>query len=167
MPDGVPDIGALLSNIFTTATDFAGDFFPFLVLTAVIAFLAFYLGRNRLMPFIAGLYAAIPLYQNFPYDLSEFGGAPVSLALYVVLALAAMLAFSGLMNFLADGTMGPLKLLVLSGLTAGMLLAVGIHVLPLKEVYVLGPAVQAWFQSDTAFFWWLVAPIAGLFFLGK
>jgi hypothetical protein len=164
----------------TTSLDFAGalqwtvdfvihagtDFFAFVAVAAVVAAFAFYFGRDRFMPLVASLYAAIPLWQVFPWH--QFITTPlVSIALYFGIALAALIAFSGLSAFLAGGSVGFIKLILLSGLTAGMILAIAIHILPVHELYTFSPPTLALFSSDQAFFIWLAAPLAGLFFFGR
>jgi hypothetical protein len=146
---------------------FGTDFFAFIVLASVIAVFAFYFGGDRLMPLIASLYAAIPLYTNFPF-LSSLPNTPyVLIGLYLTLAVIALIAFSGLSYFMASSTVGFLNIAVLSGLTAGLFLAIAIHILPIEEVYTLSEPTKALFTSENAFFWWLAAPLAGLFFFGR
>lgn len=142
------------------------DFFAFVVVAAVIAAFAFYFGRDRFMPLVAALYAAIPLWQAFPW--LEFITTPtLSIALYFGLALVALIAFSGLSAFLAGSSVGFIKLVFLSALTAGMILAIGIHILPVQELYTFSAPTLALFASHQAFFLWLAAPLAGLFFFGR
>ena len=142
------------------------DFFAFLVVAGVIAAFAFYFGRDRFMPLIAALYAAIPLWQAFPWQ-GYITTPLVSVALYLLIVVVALIAFSGLSGFLAGGSVGLIKLAALSALTAGMFLAIAIHILPVQEIYAFSAPTAALFASDQSFFLWLAAPLAGLFFLGR
>lgn len=142
------------------------DFFAFVVVAGAVAAFAFYFGRDRFMPLVASLYAAIPLWQTFPWR--EFITTPlVSIALYFGLAALALFALSGLSDFLAGESVGFLKLIMLSALTAGMVLAVAIHILPVQELYTFSAPTLALFASDQSFFLWLLAPLVGLFFFGR
>ncbi len=143
------------------------DFFAFIVVAAVIAGFAFYFGGDRLIPLTAAIYAAIPIYGAFIYRDMLPDGAYISLGLYLLIVLIAAAAFSGLIIFGTGGGIGFVKLLGLSVLTAGLLLAVAIHNLPIQEVYVMSPPTLALFGSDTAYLAWLTAPLAGLFLFGR
>lgn len=157
-----------LQSAVDTVISFGTDFFAFIVIAAVIAAFSFYFGRDRLMALIAALYAAIPLYQKFPYaSLLPPNNAYVQIGLYLAFVLLGTVAFSGLSAFLARSTSSFLGTAVLSITTAGLLLAVGIHILPLQQVYTISAPTIALFASDQMFFWWLAAPLAGLFFFGK
>lgn len=165
--DPVPaDIGGALQWTVDFVVHVGTDFFAFAAMAAVIAAFAFYFGRDRFMPLVAALYAAIPLWQVFPWR--EAITTPlVSIALYLGLTVVALIAFSGLAAFLAGGSVGFLKLTILSALTAGMVLAIAVHILPVSELYTFSAPTLALFASDQAFFLWLAAPLAGLFFFGR
>ncbi len=161
------DVGGTLEFLTTTAIHLATDFFAFLVIGGVIAGFALYAGRDRFAPLIAALYASIPLFMFFPYDVSAYGGVIVQLALWVFIVLLALVAFSGLSSFVAGGSIGLIKLLILSATTAGFLIAVGIHILPVEQVYTFSAPTRALFVSSEALFFWLVAPLAALFLFGR
>ncbi len=161
------DVGTTLETLTQLLVHFATDFFAFLVVAAVVAAFAFYFGRDRIVPLIASLYASIPLFLFFPYDTSAFGGIIVTLALWVLFVLLGMVVFSGLGAFIASGSVGLIKMLALSAATAGLILAIGIHILPVQDVYTFSAPTLALFNSTEAFFFWLVAPLAGIFFFGR
>ena len=144
------------------------DFFAFIVVAGFVAAFAFYFGRDRLMAFIAGLYAAIVLYRAFPYGSFLPQDNPyVQIGVFVGFFLAALVAFSGLSAFLARQTSGIFGTLVLSAVTAGLILAIAIHILPVQSLYTFSAPTLALFASAEMFFWWLLAPLAGLFFFGR
>lgn len=161
------DVGSTLETLTTILVHFATDFFAFLVVAAVVAAFAFYFGRDRIVPLIAALYASIPLYLYFPYDTSAFGGAIITLALWLGFVLLGLVAFSGLGAFVASGSVGIIKMLVLSAATAGLVLAIAIHILPVASLYTFSAPTLALFDSAEAFFFWLLAPIIGIFFFGR
>jgi len=146
---------------------FGTDFFAFIVIAGIIAVFAFYFGGDRLMPLIAAIYAGVPLYMAFPFLSILPDTAYVHIGLYVVLVLVALIAFSGLSYFMASNNVGFINIAVLAALTAGLFLAIAIHILPIEEVYTFSEPTKALFTSENAFFWWLAAPIAGLFFFGR
>ena len=131
-----------------------------------MAVFAFYFGGDRLVPLIAALYAGIPLYQFFAYKESVGDNPYLLVGLYVVLVVLSLLAFSGL-SYFAGGALGFLKMGGLSILTAGLILAIAVHILPVGSIYSFSEPAKALFASDQAFFWWLLAPLAGLFLFGR
>lgn len=165
-PNIPPDLNGALQWTVDLVVHIGTDFFAFVAVAAVIAAFAFYFGRDRFMPLVASLYAAIPLWQVFPWK--QFITTPLlSVALYGALVFACLIAFSGLSAFLPDGSLGFLKVTILSILTAGMVLAIAIHILPVHDLYAFSAPTVALFASSQAFFLWLAAPLVGLFFLGR
>ena len=164
--------GQSILEPFRALTDFiigfGIDFIAFIIIAGLIAAYAFYFGRDRLVALIGGLYAAVLLYQKFPYGSFLPADNPyIQIGLYVGFTLVAMIAFSGLSFFLARSTSSFLGTAILSIVTAGLILAIGIHILPVQQLYTFSAPTLALFSSDQSFFWWLVAPLAGLFFFGK
>ncbi len=147
---------------------FGADFFAFIIVAGAIAALAFYFGRDRLISFVAALYAAVVLYRAFPYGSMLPADNPyVQIGVFVGFTLIALIAFSGLSFFLARTTSSFLGTAILSAVTAGLILAISIHVLPVQTLYSFSPPTMALFASPEMFFWWLVAPLVGLFFFGR
>ncbi|MES2135188.1 MAG: hypothetical protein V4449_03050 [Patescibacteria group bacterium] len=161
------DIGGNFHKALDFLVGFGSDFFAFIVLAGLVAVFAFYFGRNRLMPLIAALYAAVPLYLFFPFQTPLLQDPYIAIALYLLFVFLALVAFSGLSFFMASAPRSLLRVGATSILVAGALLAIGIHVLPLEQIYTLTAPTKALFASNQAFFWWLVAPLAGLFFLER
>lgn len=161
------DVGTTIETLTTVLVHFAGDFVAFLIVAAVVAAFAFYFGRDRIVPLVAALYASIPLFLFFPYDTAPYGGVLVVLSLWLGFVLLALVAFSGLAAFVASGSIGFIKVVILSAATAGLILALAIHVLPVEELYTFSAPTRALFDSAEAFFFWLVAPLAGIFLFGR
>lgn len=160
------DIGGALEYAVNLSIHFATDFFAFIVIAAAVAAFATFFGRDRIMPLAASLYAAIPLYLFFPYT-GVIDTALLDIALYLGLALVALIAFSGLSSFIAEGSLGFVKLIVLSAAVAGMLIVVSIHVLPVEDIYMFSAPTRALFASAEAFFFWLLAPLAAIYVFGR
>lgn len=161
------DVGTTLQFLTDTLVSFSTDFFAFLVVAAVVAAFAFYFGRSRIVPLVAALYASIPLFIFFPFDTTPYGGVIVTLALWLGFVLLSMVAFSGLAAFVASGSIGLIKLVVLSGATAGLVLALAVNVLPVEEIYTFSAPTLALFNTPEAFFFWLAAPLVGIFLFGR
>jgi hypothetical protein len=163
---GSSDAAGWLNWAVDTVLDFSADFLAFIVVAVIIAAFAFYFGRNRIVPLMAGLYAAIPLYLYFPW--TEFLTTPVfAILLYLGFAVIGMVAFAGLGSYIASDSMGIIPLIVLSAVMSGMLLAISIHVLPVEEIYSFSAPTKALFETQQSFFLWLAAPLVGVFFFGK
>lgn len=161
-----PAVGDALRSSTDLLIGFASDFFAFIVVAALVAAFAFYFGRDRLIPLVTGVVVAVPLYTYFPFkDLT--GADPfLNLGLYIVFAVVSMLALSGLQSWVPSSGVGFVKVLGLSAISAGVILAVAISLLPLGEVYSVSAPTQALFASHY-FFYWLAAGVAGVFLLGR
>jgi len=166
-PVGVPNIGAPLKMTMDIVIAFGADFFVFIVIAAVIAVFAFYFGSDRLSALIGGVYAAIPLYLAFPYRELLPDSPSVSIGIFMAFGALATIAFTGLSAFIASSSTNFLRVGALSVIIAGFIIAVAIHVLPVEQVYTFSAPTKALFASSTSYFWWLTAPLAGLFFLGR
>lgn len=165
---GAPSIEGPLQQTVDIVLAFSTDFLAFIVVASLVAAFSFYFGRDRLMTLIAGLYAAIPLYQFFPFrSMLPADNAYVDIGIFVAFFFLGTLGFSGLSAFLARSSASFLGTGILSVLTGGLVLAIAIHILPVQDVYTFSPPTLALFESDQAFFGWLVAPIIGLFFFGR
>lgn len=161
----------LIGDALRTAVDFflgfGSDLFIFLALAAAAAVFSIYFGRDKLVPLIAGIYAAIPLYIHFPFSSLLGNNAYLSIGLFALLAFVAMMAFAGLSSFVPSMGVGFFKVLVLCLLTASLLFVIGIHMAPVLALHTFSAPTLALFGSEQAYFWWLVAPIAGVFLFGK
>ena len=160
---GSSELTSVMDHLFGLGT----DFFSFIAVVAIVAIFAFYFGGDRLIPLIASLYVAIPLYTFFAYK-DVVGENPYLLVgLYMALVALSLIAFSGLSYFSGGGAIGFMKLGGLSILTAGLAVAIGVHILPIDKIYSFSAPTLALFSSDQAFFWWLAAPLAGLMLFGR
>jgi hypothetical protein len=165
--DVVPSAQNALHTLSGQVFSFGADFISFIVVTIAVMLFALYFGRDRLAPLIAGLYTALGLYAAFPYFSIPGDNPYAKIGLFLVLAGLSFVAFSGLSYFMAAHSGGFITELIMAGLIAGFLIAVSIHVLPVQDVYTFSDAAKSLFASNQAYFWWLVAPLAGLFFIGR
>lgn len=165
-PNVTPQVGDALRTTVDMVLHFGADFIAFIVLTGVVVAFAFYAGRDRLVPLIAGVYAAVPLYTYFPF-MSSLGSSPyLHLGLFFLFTIVAMMAFFGLASWVSSTGIGFIKVVGLSALTAGLILGVTINLLPLHEVYTVSEPTRALFSTQY-FFYWLLAGIAGAFLLSR
>jgi hypothetical protein len=161
-----PQVGDALRSSVDLVISFGTDFFAFIVVAALVAAFAFYFGRDRLVPLMAGLYAGIPLYLNFPYMALLGSNAYLHIGLYAAFVLVGLVGFMGLSSWVPSSGVGYIKTLGLSALAAGLVLAVSINILPLHEIYMVSEPTRALFSSSY-FFWWLIAGLGGVLFLSK
>ncbi len=161
-----PPVGDALRSSVDLFIGFGTDFFAFIFVAALVAAFAFYFGRDRLIPLIAGLLAAVPLYTHFAF-IGMLGSNPwLHLGLFIILPVLGLVAFMGLSGWVPSSGVGFVKVLGLSALTAGLILAIALNVLPLTEVYAVSEPTHALFASQN-FFWWLLASVVGAFILGR
>ncbi len=164
--DVVPSANDALHNLVSQLSSFSTDFFSFIVITAAVLLFALYFGRDRTAPLIAALYASLVLYEAFPFP-AMIPGPYLQIGLYLLFTAILFIAFSGLSYFMAARSGGFVVEVIMAALVAGFVLAISIHVLPVQQIYLFTDATKSLFASNQAFFWWLVAPLAGLFFLGR
>ncbi|PIR85516.1 hypothetical protein COU15_00265 [Candidatus Kaiserbacteria bacterium CG10_big_fil_rev_8_21_14_0_10_45_20] len=167
MEDIQTDLGGNLDSVLNFFIHFGSEFLAFIVLTAIVVAFTFYFGRERIAPLIAGLYIAIPLYQIFPYEEGILTTPLLQISFYLLIVVLTMVAFSGLSSVFPTSGGGLIGLVILSAITAGMVIAIAIHILPVESLYTFSGATKALFESSQAFFLWMVAPIVGVFFFSR
>src|SRR4051812_29670627 len=97
------DFAIFFHKIINFIVGFGTDFLPFIVTVGVIMAFALYFGRNRLMPLIAAMYAAVVLYVFFPFQTGLLSDNYIAMGLYFLFVFLALTAFSGLSAFMASG----------------------------------------------------------------
>ncbi len=148
-----------------------GDFLVVLILLAVFFLFARYTGRGQFVALLISLYTGYALYSIFPFMRFLPTAPPVTaliadVALYSLFVGATYVILRRVVvsDFLSVGT---ISLIILSFLAATFLIALAYHVFPTRAVYAFTPALNALFASPDLFFWWFMAPLLGLFFLGR
>ncbi len=131
-------------------------------------------GRRAITSLILGLYFALLISLKFPYydKIYEMSGkllsqTIVSMILFAVFATACSFLMDKLLFYRTDETAfaGFGKKMLLALCATVLVLAYSYHVLPVTNLINPGMPASLLFAPPENFFWWLIAPLAGLFFL--
>lgn len=128
-------------------------------------------GRYALVNVILALYLAFLVTLKFPYYASlgsgdAEGGAIAKILIFLAITIVGIMLFRRL---IPGDDYEP----AFAGLSRKMLLAIAgtilvmifsFHALPVTEIITPGTPIQALFASPENFFWWLMLPLAVLFF---
>lgn len=164
------EVGNIATELSASAWLWAGNFLALIILTGVLLFFAMRGGRGDLISLILGLYAGYALYMVFPYKdaVISAGGTPlVQAVLSVILFALATLPPFILIRRLIGGGFGTLTFfqnLLLSLLASAFLLALGYHVFDVSNIYSFSDPLNQLFAPEGYFFYWFIAPLAGLYF---
>jgi hypothetical protein len=167
--DAITQVTSVAGPIALGAWNSVSDFLIVIILVGVFVLFSRYVGRGPFVGVILSFYTAYAVYATFPYD-SFLPSAPAitALATRVGLYLALVFIFYVIMRRVVVSDfldIGSLSLIILSFLTAGLLLALAYHVFPVAALYHFTPALNLLFAAKTYFFFWFIAPAIGLFFL--
>ncbi|KND51971.1 MAG: hypothetical protein ABA06_01775 [Parcubacteria bacterium C7867-001] len=166
------DIANQVSGYATTyaldAWSIGGNFIAFGVLTIALLLFAMKGGRGAMISLIVSMYAGYAIYLVFPFtDLAlALGGtalvkAVISVGLFV---LASILPFHFIHRITSAG-FGSLTIIpnfFLALLTAGFIFALGYHSFDVAQIYAFPEPIKTLFAPNEYFFWWFIAPLAGL-----
>ncbi len=168
-------VGGLISgSVATTVANTIGSFsLPIDITVVLVLFLAlfgigFLLKKGHFIGFIASLYFAILLYLRVPNldrllistgtPLFSFLSHLLVFFLFVVVGFVLMRqivavnpSYRSLFRFL--------EIALLAATTAGLLIALSYHVIPLASLYDFAPMIDRFFVESNYFFWWLLAPL--------
>ncbi len=120
---------------------------------------------------VLSLYIGYALYIVFPFKnaLLAMGGTD---AMRTIIAIVLYVVAVGFSHYLlrslgmhARGRSG-LPAVVLGVLVVAFLLALCYQLFNITQLIILPPLVVEVFGPSMYFFWWFIAPIVGLFFLG-
>jgi hypothetical protein len=171
----INSVALQISNIATASALHAwaliGNFLIVLVLTLLMIGFSYYGGRGGIISLQMSFYVGYAIYLVFPYTnfIVNSGGQPLYKALLsVVLFIIASFIPYMFINRLIAGGFGILSFVprfVLSFLAATFLLALAYHVFNVTHIYTFPEPMNSLFAPDQFFFWWFIAPLAGLFFL--
>ena len=149
----------------------------FLVLIVVFGALLAYAivrGRRALIALILGLYVALLISLKFPYYDQIFSSAAgASTTMLTILVFAV---FTGIGTFLFERLLadeyddepalsGVAKKATVALLGTVLVMAYSYHVLPVTALLDPGASVGALFAPEQYFFWFLIIPLVGLFFV--
>jgi hypothetical protein len=162
-------------DIFQTVTGFvsldiaiiAGVFLLFLIY-------AFQSGKGRIISFILSLYVGVLVFMSFPYlDFFTFFSATDLQVTLSHLAIFAVLVFviHHALNFVtySEYSVGggkAFQAIVLALSATVLTFAFVYHTLPISVLHDFSPSIDGYFASQF-FFWWLVAPLAGVLLVSR
>jgi hypothetical protein len=157
---------------FADIIGFVGNFLVLLIIAAVLFFFALRAGRTLLISFILSLYVGFALFTVFPYkELIIVGDTALVRAVASIALFAAFTFFPYILlrRVSSSGSMhiNPIVLAALTLVTGGFVLALGYHVLNIGAVIPLTPSLDALFAPDKYFFWWFLAPLAGVYLTAR
>src|SRR3989344_144194 len=157
-----------------TLLSYAKEFLVLILVFGALLAYAAVRGNRALVTLILGLYIALLISLKFPYydalyNLLSRGGSSSSVVAVILFAL-----FTGCGTILFErllprdyGEMygGVAKKAILVALATILVMAYSYHVLPVTSIIDPGSAVGTLFAPPQYFFWFLLAPLIGLFFI--
>ncbi len=172
------DVNSLALQVSNVATASAfnawaliGNFLILAVLTLLMIAFSYYGGKGGIISLIMAFYGGYGLYLVFPYTsvIVDAGGTPLFKALIsIFIFLVALFIPFIFIQRLIKGGFGVLSFVprfALSFLAACFLLALAYHVFNVSHIYTFPEPMNTLFAPDRFFFWWFIAPLAGLFYL--
>ena len=147
---------------------FVGNFLVLILLAVALFFFAVRAGRALLISLILALYVGFALFTVFPYKETFLVGDSAlarAVAGMVLFAVFTVFPYILLRRVSTTGSLSinPISLALLALATGGFVLALGYHVLDIASVIPLTPSLDALFAPEGYFFWWFLAPLAGIF----
>lgn len=177
MPEGIDAAALQISTLATTAAAdawvWAGNFLILIVLTVVLLIFAIRQGASGLISLNIAVYAGYALYTVFPYreGVIAVGNTPVlqagiSIALFIgLMAIPFMISLR--LTAPSFGQLSIIQNLLLSFAAACFMLALAYHVFDVSNIYQFPEPLNALFEPEGYFFYWFIAPLAGLYFLAR
>lgn len=147
---------------------FVGNFLVLILLAVALFFFAVRAGRALLISLILALYVGFALFTVFPFkEMFLVGDSALARAVagMVLFAVFTVFPYILLRRVSTTGSLSinPISLALLALATGGFVLALGYHVLDIASVIPLTPSLDALFAPEGYFFWWFLAPLAGIF----
>lgn len=158
-----------------TILSIAKEFLVLILVFAVLFGYAIIRGKRALASLILGLYLALLISLKFPYyeaiyNLTTRGGNTVS-----ILTIIIFVVFTGISAILCEHLLwhdyeesrfeGISKKIILAILGTILVIAFSYHVLPVTHIIDPGSAISTLFAPPQYFFWFLIIPLVGLFFV--
>jgi len=168
------------TNVVTAAADFVSiapaDLLIVFILFGLLLGLGFQYGKRRIVALIFSLYFASFLYLYFPYsdffiqsDLGTLELTALIAGVFFVFFILLFIILIRIINVSFPQSSGRrwLEATLLSTATTTLILALLYHVIPIAPLYDFSSPIDRLFESPEYFFWWLIAPLVVLFFVGK
>lgn len=131
-------------------------------------------GKSKLLSLLFSLYVSGFIFENFYYLGRLVHGRTIMEEflfrgfIFTAIVIVLTILFSRvLISGLDSGARNWWKSLLLSFTSSGLLFSYLFHLFPVKEIFTFSPATQSLFASNSAFFWWLILPLAALFLTRK
>ncbi len=177
MPEGIDGVALQVSTIATSfAADawvWGGNFLILIVLTVALLFFAMHQGASGLISLNISVYAGYALYSVFPYReaILQVGNTPIIQAVISVALFVGLMAVPFIISLrLTAPSFGQLSIiqnLLLSFAAACFMLALAYHVFDISDIYHFPEPLNGLFEPEGYFFYWFIAPLAGLYFLAR
>lgn len=144
-----------------------------LAVFGIFVLISFWKGRQALINCIVGLYLGLFVTLEFPYtDLlaaridSATMLAIAKLALFTFLTTLATIIVVRVMpdEFRENRLESVPKKLLLAAVATILVMVFSFHGLPVTELLTPGTPIQSLFAPEQYFFWWLILPLAALYF---
>jgi hypothetical protein len=141
-----------------------------------VGFLLFsmFRGVQAIVNLILGLYLALLISLKFPYYtyvLSETrdaaSDAAIMILIFATFTILATILFGRIMttDFEEAAFQSFSKKVIFSILATILVMAYSYHALPVTDIITPGSPIQTLFEPASHFFWWLMVPLVGIFFL--
>jgi hypothetical protein len=149
---------------------FPTDVLVILGILAVGTLFTFFMGKSKGVSVVLSLFGAIILFQNFPFmkQATVLKGALPEALNVVGIFLAFALCIFFLLDKYVVGDFSEsnfFKSVFVGVAFTALILAIIYFVLPFAPIYDFGPNIDKWFQGNFTLFWWLVGPLAIVFFV--
>lgn len=144
--------------------------FMILVFAAFLIF-AMIRGRQALVNVILALYFAFLISLKFPYYDQILSGeksdATIIIVIFAILTILSTAFFGKLM--ITDPEEPAFenfnRKVILSVFGSILIMLYSFHVLPVTDIITPGTPIQSLFAPEQHFFWWLLAPLAVIYFI--
>jgi hypothetical protein len=160
-----------VNNYLSTFTAVSSDTIIVLAIVALLFFIAFQFGKGYITSIIVSIYISAFLYINaFFVQKLVFVGNEASKLFWNHLGIFLLffIPVFYLLRNVVSGDYSRRGKFVGAGLlavaTAGLVLAIFYHVIPLTPVYNFSAGIDKLFATDTMFTFWLLIPLLVLFF---
>ena len=144
-------------------------------LGVLVLFLVFAVskGRQAVVNIIFGLYLALLISLVFPYynqifeSVSGQSESTVRLVFFAILTILTTKLCARIMpdEFQEEKFESFDKKLLLAASATILVMIFSFHVLPVTELLTPGTPIQSLFAPEQYFFWWLLVPLAAIYFL--
>lgn len=163
-------VTTIASNGAASAWLWVGNFLVLLILTVIMIGFSYKSGRGGIISLIVAFYAGYAIFLVFPYTnvIVNAGGSPMIKAIIsvVLYGIATYLPFHFIQRLVGSG-FGVLSFVprfALSFFAAAFLLTLAYHVFHVSNIYTFPEPINTLFAPNKFFFWWFIAPLAGLLF---